>query len=40
MTALFMAMIVVTKHFGFEDEWRKATVLFAEYNKRPLEVPE
>jgi len=40
MTALFMATIVVTKHFGFEDEWRKATVLFAEYNKRPLEVPE
>jgi len=40
MTALFMATIVVTKHFGFEHEWRKATELFAEYNKRPLEVPE
>lgn len=40
MTALFMATIVVTKHFGFEDEWRSATELFAEYNKRPVEVPE
>lgn len=40
MTALFMATIVVTKHFGFEDEWRNATELFAEYNKRPVEVPE
>jgi hypothetical protein len=40
MTALFMATIVVTQHFGFEDEWRNATGLFAEYNKRPVEVPE
>jgi hypothetical protein len=40
MTALFMATILVTKHFGFEDEWRKATVLFTEYNKRPFDVPE
>lgn len=40
MTALFMATIVVTKHFGFEDEWRATTELFAKYNKRPSEVPE
>jgi hypothetical protein len=40
MTALFRATIVVTKHFGFEDEWRTTTELFAEYNKRPSEVPE
>lgn len=39
-TAVFMAMIVVTKHFGFEEEWRATTKLFSEYNKRPLEVPE
>jgi hypothetical protein len=38
-TAIFMATIVVTKHFGFEEEWRAATDLFSEYNKRPLEVP-
>jgi hypothetical protein len=40
MTALFMATVVTTKHFGFEGEWRVTTDLFAEYNKRPLEVPE
>jgi hypothetical protein len=40
MTALFMATIVVTKHFGMEDEWRAATEMLAEYNGRPLEVPE
>jgi hypothetical protein len=39
MTAVFMATIVVTKHFGFEEEWQATTNLFAEYNKRPLEVP-
>lgn len=38
MTALFMATIVVTKHFGFEQEWQTTTDLFAEYNKRPLEA--
>jgi hypothetical protein len=40
MTALFMATIVTTNHFGFEDEWRATAELFSEYNKRPLEVPE
>ena len=39
MTALFMATIVTTKHFGFEKEWQKTHDLFSEYNKRPLEVP-
>jgi hypothetical protein len=39
MTALFMATILVTKHFGFEDEWRAATQMFNEYNRRPPEVP-
>ncbi len=39
-TAAFMATIVVTKHFGFEEEWHATTELFSEYNKRPLEVPE
>jgi len=39
-TALFMATIVTTNHFGFEDEWRATAELFSEYNKRPLEVPE
>ena len=40
MTALFMATILVTNHFGFEQEWQTTTDLFAEYNKRPLTVPE
>jgi len=39
-TAVFMATIVVTKHFGLEEEWHATTELFSEYNKRPLEVPE
>lgn len=39
-TFRIMAMIIVTKHFGFEEEWRATTELFSEYNKRPLEVPE
>jgi len=39
MTALFMATIVTTKHFGFEKEWQRTHDLFSEYNKRPLEVP-
>jgi len=34
MTALFMATNVVTKHFGFEDEWLATSELFGEYNKR------
>jgi hypothetical protein len=38
-TAVFMATIVVAKHFGFEEEWRATSELFSEYNKRPLEVP-
>lgn len=38
MTALFMATIVTTKHFGFEKEWQTTHDLFSEYNKRPLEV--
>jgi hypothetical protein len=39
-TALFMTTIVMSKHFGFEQEWQTTTDLFGEYNKRPLEVPE
>lgn len=39
ITAVFMATIVMSKHFGFEQEWQTTTELFGEYNKRPLTVP-
>jgi hypothetical protein len=39
MTALFMATIVVSKHFGFEQEAQRTAGLFSEYNKQPLTVP-
>ena len=39
-TAVFMATIVVAKHFGFEEEWRATSEMFHEYNRRPTEVPE
>ena len=38
-TAIFMATTLVTKHFGFEEEWRTTTEMFDEYNKRPSTVP-
>lgn len=32
-SAIFMATNLVTKHFGFEDEWNRCTELFAEWGK-------
>lgn len=39
MTALFMATIVMSNHLGFEQEWRRTTEFFGQYNQRPLTVP-
>lgn len=33
MSAAFLVTNLVTKHFGFEEEWRKCTELFGEWGK-------
>jgi len=34
-TAVFMVNNLMTKHFGFEEEWKKNTDLFDEWGKHP-----
>jgi hypothetical protein len=36
-SSLFMVNNIVTKHFNFEEEWAKNTVLFTEWGKHPDE---
>jgi len=33
-SALFMLTNLVTKHFGFEDDWKKVTEMYCEWGKR------
>jgi len=35
MSAAFLVTNLVTKRFGFEEEWRKCTELFGEWGKHP-----
>lgn len=32
-SAIFMATNLVTKHFGFEEEWKRSTGMFVEWDK-------
>lgn len=34
-SAVFMVNNLMTKHFGFEEEWKKNTDLFDEWGKHP-----
>jgi len=34
-SAAFLVSNLVTKHFGFEDEWRKCEKLFEEWGRHP-----
>lgn len=35
MSAAFVVTNLVTKHFGFEEEWRKCTKLFSKWGQHP-----
>jgi hypothetical protein len=37
-SALFMLTNLVTKHFGFEDDWSKVTDLYVDWGKKPIPV--
>jgi len=38
-SSVFMVNSLVTKHFGFEEEWKKTSDLFCEWGKHPNDIP-